>query len=321
MAKTWQQRITDTLNFIQNWKTGSNAQYAYELANFIRDANVDKALKATSEEMSLGFYNPFTRTQQIRDYRQMRRAIILLRIQVLGHNANTATTQTERLTNLQLAPQLNTYLGQAYQLTSAQLEAPWTQLNTTPGTFLANHYISVTAGSAHGNLPYFFSFEPAKNRYTLEPAVGNAARVSKRVTVYHVSVTKYQIVQNDLGNIDAPEADRAQLVVTTQLTGCSYMYQVNNNSLRAAHIYAAGAIEATAMCKKLRDEGGFKNDNGGPLKVYGAQGGTTDTNGYKHQGTYTYILARYLASSWQVHVQQYQRGYNWGQIRHLRAYP
>lgn len=107
---------------------------------------------------------------------------------------------------------------------------------------------------------------------------------------------------NVLGSI----AHGADLMVTTQLTGCAIVYYLNGANLVVAHVQPTGGIGAEAMCTSLRADATLSNAPGQAVTgVFGAQavkGG--DPNNYQKAGHYNYCIGVRIGGSWDLYAQQ-----------------
>jgi hypothetical protein len=104
--------------------------------------------------------------------------------------------------------------------------------------------------------------------------------------------------------------DNCSVMLTTQFTGCTYCFMVSadGSSLVAAHIDPGGGIGRTSnhtgesVSKALRDNGGFRNGNGGVFRAYGRVADATQF-GYPTSAQQMIITALRLKNRWRVYAQ------------------
>ena len=118
--------------------------------------------------------------------------------------------------------------------------------------------------------------------------------------VFSVAVTPYTPTLA-LGSLAADDVHNADLVVTTQLTGCSFMYQASGSAM---HIYPNHQIGGEDLCQKLSKEGKFPNALAkGATMVFGPS-----TKGkpkrYDPSNVWTYIFGIKKSNVWELHAQQ-----------------
>ena len=319
--KDWRDRIAETVTFLRGYVGGVNGRYAEAVGFCLGLRHQGNALKVISEHMAQGGYPWGANTAQQKDYRKRRRAIILVRAEILGDAPNLAKTQTTNIVDNQLDHQLDLVLGLARQQLVLQVTAAWQQFCNQTGAFLQNNEIFIRKDDIGGVRPACFGLDYAVNRYRIHPAgvqLPNSS-IEIPVQVCHVPVTRWDAVQANPGNLPGVDADRAYPVVTTQLTGCSYVYQINGNAMQMAHIWPHGSVDAKVMGVNLTANAGFLVSNGGNVEVFRAEDQNGPT-GYMHVATWTYPIAVYNGTSgaWEVHVQQV-RQQGGGPIQHWRA--
>jgi hypothetical protein len=305
-VKAWHDRVDETIAFIRGWTAGANSQYAGAIADVIQRRDQGTSLKTLSKKMSQGAYSPFRSHDKQEAERERRRAIVLVRGEILGHSPTAAKAQTDQIQSAQLDTQLNQILGQARQQIINETQQAWTQFCTQTAMFLQNREIWVRSDASSGVQTFAFGYDATQDRYRLEPQNVMGNYIDIPVQVNHLPVTRYDAVQANLGAIPGTALNQAHPVVTTQLTGCSYVYEINGGTMQAAHVWPAGTISPTLMATTLDANADFAAPNGGGVQVFGART-ANDATGYLHSGTWTYVVAVY-SGAWQIHVQQVAQG-------------
>jgi hypothetical protein len=218
---------------------------------------------------------------------------------------------------------LSTTLGSDLDQVTTRLQdlnAKLVQLKTNPVTFLTGNSIQVTGVNTSGGMNYGFYFDTLSNVYNLMPDANIATWVSVVEPVYHVHVQQYTSLAktnkptppggewlNVVGNTVAG----ADLMVTTQLTGCSVVYYLNGGTLVAAHVQPSGATNAETMCTNLRAHAKLSSSPGQAVTgVFGAQAVKgLDTNNYVKAGFYNYCVGVKAGGVWNLYAQQRPRSY------------
>jgi hypothetical protein len=304
VAKTWFRRVSDTVTFIRNWAGGANAAYAPQVAAHLDALPPDATLQAISQAMSQGDY--LVGTTAFHAKRDKRRALILIRCALFGEAPNFAQNVVANLQDAVLDLHLDNRIGLFRNTTTNALTAAWASLRNNLATFLQNNTIYVRSDNSQGVQTFWFSCEPDSGRYLIEPGA-QPRFVGIQIQVNHIPVTHYPIVQHRLTQLAGVTLNTGHPAVTTQLTGCSYVYQINGNNAKAAHIYPAGAIPALQLTTDLRNApADFAHGNGGHTTVFGAEANNSPA-GYVHTGTWTYVVAIYTGA-WEIHAQQVPAG-------------
>jgi hypothetical protein len=299
MPKTWQQRIEDTRLFIVATNLAVNNRWRDAVNESITQKNQANALMLLSGRMSYGVHGPFGRAAR-RTRRHYRRAIVLIRGALLGHAAGLARTQTDQIPNANLPAQLDHWIGQWVAHEQNRLVHEYNQLLVNMGNWLQNHRVQLT-GTASGTHQYKFYYMPGRDRYDFVPPMMIPQYPFISRSIYCVGVTKYPDIIANVGNIPDVHVTGAPVMVTTQLTGCSFMYQHHNGDLRAAHIWPVG-IDGIILTLQLRNLGGFAIGNAGVLNVFGRQN-VDDQHGYSLP-PHTFVLGQRRGPNWELHCRQ-----------------
>jgi hypothetical protein len=100
----------------------------------------------------------------------------------------------------------------------------------------------------------------------------------------------------------ASDGSGAEVMLTTQFTGCSFCFSINGTSLVAAHVDPGGGVGRTGGTtgedarKTMVTHTGFRNGNGGTFKVYGRLATSSDGYGYGNiRDTASRIASRQMA--------------------------
>ena len=101
----------------------------------------------------------------------------------------------------------------------------------------------------------------------------------------------------------------ADLTVTTQLTGCSIIYDLSGDrsNMVAAHVRPTGTT-GPLLCQALRAGAALSNAiGGGAGGVFGAVG-AREQNGYVMAEGACYFIGVRVGGAWELHGQQYAVG-------------
>jgi hypothetical protein len=317
MAKDDAVRITDTIAFIRaaTVPTIDNPKRA-TVADILRDRNnTHRIPDIISPAMSQGHNFAIIGRDQVKEYRHYRRALILIRATLLGAYPNDAALQVSQIADANLS----TALGADLNLVTTRLQdlrAKLALLKANPLAFLSANNLQVTGTDASGVKNYSFCFDALSNLYNFMPEATNATWVDVEEQVYHLHVQKF----TNLARTNKPGGEwldvagsivaGADLMVTTQLTGCAIVYYLNGATLVAAHVQPTGGTNAETMCTSLRADARLSH---APLQavtgVFGAQAVKgLDPHNYVKTGYYNYCVG-VRAHTWDLYAQQRPRGY------------
>ena len=295
-------RIQETLQLIENWTGGGNSQYTQQIVKHLsEDQQIQGAITSISRAMSQGLYLFHNVTNKAN--RAKRRAIILLRCALNGTNVSNANSVVSSISDHLLDTAINNELALAKSKLEQNLKTQWAQLQNNTANFLKNHTIIVHGTKSSGVTNYYFFYNTDKDRYDLKPTSQNPY-IDIVVKVNHIPVIDYPNIQNSITQLNGVDLDTNHLAVTTQLTGCSYVYQINNNKAQATHISPKSLKDGATLKLTLRNGGAdFGNSNGGTTYVFGAGTSNTTTEYDRSTATATHVVATYN-SGWEVHAQQ-----------------
>ncbi len=295
-------RVQETLQFIENWTGGSNSQHVKKIVQHLGDdPQIKNAITKISTAMSQGLY--LFHNVNNKANRAKRRAIIFLRCALNGTNISSAHASVSSISDHLLDTTINSELGLAKSNLEKHLKIQWAQLCSNTANFLQNHTIIVHGTKSSGAMNYYFFYNADKDRYDLKPISQNPY-IDILVTVNHIPVIDYPSVKNSLTQLSGVDLDTNYLAVTTQLSGCSYVYQINNNKAQATHISPKPLKDGATLTSTLRNGGAdFANSNGGTTYVFGAGTSNTTTEYDRSTATATHVVATYN-SGWELHAQQ-----------------
>ena len=316
--KTWQQRVLDTITYIRNLNAGPNQQYAIGISQALEEKNQGNLLQVVGEQMAQGHYKLLQSNADQEGFRMQRRALILIQAVLLNRSPHQAVATANATADANLGNQIGIALGLARQAIANHLDLKWNQFINNPAVFLQHNQILVRTTAAGGVVPYEFGWSAPHGCYRIEPVAGFNPHHHIRIqrSVNHIPVTNYPTVKAALNALAGVAANPAHPVVTTQLTGCSYVYRIHAGGLTAAHLYPAGDIGAVDMAQMLRGAPPPPLVNLGPAEfagtgvaadVFGAAPANTAA-GYVHAGTWTYVVGIRIGGLWQLHAQQQPQG-------------
>ena len=351
MAKTDTQRITDTLTFLQNTNIVTLAERtpAYQLAqDFINAVHPatgagTPAYHQFSMSMSLGYHQH----NDPNDRRKMARALFLL-WKAIKHNDNgfTMPFQTAAQINQATAERtLRNYIRKArcvYESVHgghAGADHVLTQVfqGGQRREFLRHNKV-IVAGSAfldpgqapENVLPCKFGYNPARDRYEfrVREAAGNGEFPIdvESVTAFHWTDQRYVplpllpppppyvIGTTNFGQLTGIRLSGAEIMVTTQFTGCSFCMAEHLGHMYCAHVspYVLGMAPNTdglTLATRVIATGAFANAGGAAPRVYGRNLGSApnpggyDIAGGGGAGTYMTIVGFPGGTSYEIYSQ------------------
>ncbi|WP_411281115.1 hypothetical protein [Gemmatimonas sp.] len=316
MSKDDAVRITDTIAFIRTATVPPmhNAKRAL-VADMLRDRDAAGLIPNTaSAAMSQGSNSALRGRDAVLETRQYRRAIILIRMALENADRSVAPPATAIIPDANLSAALGLHLD-AVTTTIADLTTKLAQLQAHPLQFLAANAFNMVGASTSGVMPYGFIFDPLENKYHLAPiaSVGNLPCVE--IDVFQLHVQPYA----SLATTDRPVPPGGQslhvagtvvhgadLMVTTQLTGCAIVYHHHAGSLVAAHVQPTGIVAETA-CTNLRagDTTLSLAPGNAATAVFGPQNPKgVNVNNYQKQGAYNYCVGVRIGGTWGLYAQQ-----------------
>jgi len=319
MSKDEGVRITDTINFIRTATVppAHNAERA-TVADLLRDRYNDNRIDVTvSPAMSQGGNLAIFGRDQVKENRHYRRAIILIRMALQNAHHTVAPAAVSQITDANLPTELGSSLNQV-TTTLQDLTTKLALLKSNPVTFLSNNTFNMIGDATSAPVQYEFFYDVLGNQYNLGPkrSVGPWAAVP--IDVFQLSVQPYAgLAKTNRPNPPGGQsldvvgviANGADLMVTTQLTGCAIVYYLNGANLVVAHVQPTGIVAET-MCTNLRADARLSNAPGQAVTaVFGAQAVKgADPNNYKKAGYFNYCIGVRSGGTWDLYAQQRQPG-------------
>jgi hypothetical protein len=182
-------------------------------------------------------------------------------------------------------------------------------LLASPREFLEKYKISVTGRPTSGPFEYGFAMDGGTYKIT----AGNPGQTPTKFRAINVPAVLFEKVERSLDSLTGTRSsdyDDCSVMLTTQFTGCTYCFMVSadRSSLVAAHIDPGGGVGRTSthtgetVSKALRENGGFRNGNGGVFRAYGR---VSDKSlyGYPLTATQMIITALKGKNGWKVFAQ------------------
>ena len=321
--KNWNDRITQTIAFIRVAAVPLHGNLRERIADVIQSKYRPHIAMATSVAMSQGNYASIFNRDAQRLNRKYRRAMILIRVTFLGQMAGPAAANVGAVADLNLPAGLDALLLQANQHEEQLLQNEITALRANPAVFLAAKKIQVETSPASGTMNYIFycniqgqrfEFKRTTNIVANEVVINGFRVCYITISVHHVHVQGYNTVQANLGAIvGTAAAGGDSLMITTQLSGCSVVYQIQGADLVAAHIQPQGVVGGPGrgynLAVTLRGAAGLANPIlGGPaIEVFGCQAVSAGPQDYVPT-RHTYWIGVKVGLNWQVHAQQHNIG-------------
>jgi hypothetical protein len=328
MAKDPDVRIADTIAFIRNADVPSGREGDRAIvADMLRDRETAGTLPDTaSPAMSQGHNFAVFDRAGAKEFRNYRRAIILIRMVLQDTHATEAPSQTDRIADANLRQALGDRLREVCA-TRQDLIDKLHVIKTRPLDFLTNHNLQIMGARGSGGMPYDFVHDPSVGHYKLVPPDMVGHLVALRIDeVFHVPVVRYAdltktpIPGGGGQTIDVPghPVTRGELMVTTQLTGCAIVYH-HAAGLVAAHVLPFGAIRAEAMCTELRNSASLIGAPGNAVTgVFGAQptrAGNVNNYELMGGGTWVFCLGVNFGGAWSLYAQQRPKAHAVGGAR------
>jgi len=327
--KNWGTRRDETIAFIPNAFVTANMNRRQVISDVLKYRRI--ITQAISEGMSQGHYRKLGRNNntltQIKDARKYRRAYIAIQCAILGQTVTAAKAALALVPDTlpALRTELGNLLGQAYTHEINQLNADLQALRNNPQNFLTNLCIKIQGGLISGAINYLFFYDDLRNEYRFEPLTylhGMNVRIGGGMNVhlvphiqfllYHVRVQQYTAVMGNLHAIagDLIGVNDPQFMITEQLTGCSFMHQIDQTNMTAIHIQPAGppAGHHYNLVNTLRGPAvAFGNaNNNGALRILGAQGVATPPLDY-FPATQVQVVGVVNNGHWEVWAQARNR--------------
>lgn len=323
MSKDEAVRISDTIAFIRtaavppahNNKRGI-------VADILAARDADGKIGTTvSPAMSQGSNSKVIGRGDAQQLRHYRRAIILIRMVLQNADRTIAPFETAAITDANLPAALGTVLDEVCT-TLDDLTAKLIQLKANPVAFLTNNAINMVRATSDGVLPFGLSYDPLEKRYEFRLASSAVNLPVLPVDVFHVDVQSYDTLAKVVSPLPTGDtairvightAHGADIMVTTQLTGCSVVYYLNGGNLVAAHVQPPVGGSGETVCTALR--GATTQLTGAPgnavTNVFGPQApvGVLTTN-YQKAGGYNFCIGVRIGGTWGLYGQRRTAGAN-----------
>jgi hypothetical protein len=309
MPKLAQQRVNDTLNYLQNTQlvSASTRAIAHAIANtFVNvhypQAQLSAGYQGFSDELSLGFHLGADPDER----RRMTRALFLLwkGMRHLDPNFAPPLQAIGQIDRARVDRQLAAYMRKARciqdRINNVRTGAKRVirQLRNHTREFLEDNKLIVFGsgtlnGGAQNILPAQLLYEPARDRYEIvvnqQLRQGAAQLQVESVTAFHWTDPRYvaalpvQVppLQHNINTaqfnaMTGIQLSRQHLMVTTQFTGCAFCHAVHAGSMYCAHVSPAGVpgmgpnTDGTTLAARvLASNGAFQNAGNTQVRVYG----------------------------------------------------
>lgn len=323
--KDWMVRRDETIDFIRNAPVTANGNRRELVADLLKGKYIMD--RAFSDSLSQGRNWDFLNVTGAKTIRKYRRACIAIRVGMLGMTPAAAIGGVTNLGEQALRTALGNDLGLVYQNEIAMLNVALITLRNTPRTFMAHYPLKMTA--FHGqslsvNSLFYYDFRNMEYRFAPTANLNNAGELLIpdlgtpkfrapyiQVPVYNLDWRNYTDISNNLGGIIGDVIQNDNIMVTDQLTGCSFMYQVNGANMTAIHVQPHGAHphgRGYELVITMRGQGGFANGplGAGPVRVLGARPVENRPLNYNPRNL-TQVLGVLVNGAWQIWVQSRNR--------------
>ena len=197
---------------------------------------------------------------------------------------------------------------------------------------MANNKLKIEGAAASGAMKYIFCYDDISQQYRLSPinrlrgvdmyvgAVNSLHRVVYlQPPVFSVRVQPYPTIANVNGTLNGDDLDGVPpLMVTEQLTGCSFVFQAVGGNMTAMHVQPAGADpngRLYQLALMLRNTYDFNvPNNAGPYRVFGSRPAENPPYDYEGATRAMQMVGVIIGGAWQIHVQARNRGTMAGEI-------
>ena len=315
MGKEWNARLTQTITFIRNTPgppayTADRRVVAEALDDWNQNASGAQR-KRLSELMSQEgtLYRPANKPDRAR-----RRATILLQCALIDTDPAGWDQKRDDTNNNRGGTEANLYgfaLETAHDRIGSTDKAGTNLalLRASPNEFLTKYKVTLNGKPTAGRYEYGFLME--KGGYKMQ--VGNPNQTPTSLLAINVPAVMFDTVERSLDTLTGTRSsdyDDCNVMLTTQFTGCTYcfMLSADGSSLVAAHIDPGGGIGRTSnhtgesVSKALRENGGFRNGNGGVFRAYGRVADATQF-GYPKSAQQMIITALKRNGRWRIYAQ------------------
>ncbi len=320
--KDWEDRRNETIAFIRTAPVETNA----DKRNIVADLLLWKygMNQAFSDSLSQGKNWDRLNVTGAKRKRKYRRAIIAINVGILGEIPGVAQGAVAGLGGDALRIALGRSLGRAYSNEKAILQLAMLTLKVTPGIFMAHYPMRIVAshvGSQSMNSLFYYDIVTREYRFAPRAKLNANGKliihaseevVYIEVPVYNLDWQAYTAIDGNIGNIIGGVIQNDNIMITDQLTGCSFMYQLNGANMTAIHVQPAGDDQHARsydLVITLRGRGGFANGplGGGAVRVLGTRPLETRPYNYNHDRHITQVLGVLVNGTWQLWVQSRNR--------------
>ncbi|MCZ6655227.1 MAG: hypothetical protein O7D91_19640, partial [Planctomycetota bacterium] len=258
------------------------------------------------------------------------RAIILIELMIFNKHPGFTATHVSLMSETALPGRLGRLIKDAYNHEEEELCKELRDLRTNPAGWLALKKIFIGGGSKiSGREEYVFFFHPFKNHYRFEPTSmypegpkglwpgqGDDYPYDQllpytRIRVHYIPVQLYTDISGHIEQIKGTlNLGNDNLLLTTQLSGCSVMYQVQGTAILAAHIQPSGPPEGQGdnLAPTLRVDAEFDPClSNAATHVFGKAPSKNmhDDYVFTNPNLRTYFIGVLVNGAWQLHAQQY----------------
>lgn len=350
MTKTATDRITNTINFMVGLRTVDGAN------NEIRIQRVGELLQSRQHQIpvNVGVHMSIGNSGTEQE-RRFRRAIILVSCFFL--NSQPAATQkvTKKLAADGLRGRLRSLADLIFTTFPINVITPVKdQMMANPATFLAANPVVLAGAGQSRQEDISMVFDIHADLYKLDTAQ-DPGLLHLDIPGFFVGVDNYQTAYASLGAIPLTTVTR-NFFITTQLTGCAFLYRVTGPTLKAAHIQQhddalqhinqqmrANIEVPTAVNKKslamsqLFQERAVLEGNGGHMGMLATvtTGGQEawrridrgegqdwmNFHGYYQRNGMCYVIGFKSGGGWKIFAQQHNRSANGLVLRRLYPLP
>jgi hypothetical protein len=359
--KTEASRITETLTMIQGAPdlTGAirTAIVAWVNAQYNRLTAANKlAFSQLSSDMSVK-RNIAPGTQKGSEpEREKRRAVFLLWMAIgKAQNIDLFVKPRADLAMSMPTAALNdafsdVMLKAAVVASVAGGQFAYNDLSTNPRRFIARHRIMIPGSATGGNrfstapngnyqnvLPFFFQYNAGEDRFELGAVLNVQLGASYGFQTVSVPAVHWTQVPGagaapcNFAGILGCELTGANMMVTTQFTGCAFNWTLHLGVLRASHVSPSGGGPGTypggglALAQQVTLNGAMANAGNTPVTVFGGGAGNAPVAGgnqfypntVQHQIRWVSIFGVVKGGGWRFYTQVIDGGLHIQEARRI----
>ncbi len=323
--KDWEVRRDETIAFIRTAPVVGNLNRRNLIANLLQYKY--QMNQAFSDSLSQGKNWDILNVTGAKGKRRYTRAIIAIQVGILGMAPGAAAGAVAGAGVAALRVALGNALGQAYIHERALLYTAMITLRNTPGTFMAHYPVKMVAshgGSQAMNCLFYYDIIDREYHFAPEAKLNaNGVLITHmpigvemlfiRVPVYNLDWRPYTAISMNLGAIQGDVVPiNCDILITDQLTGCSFMYQTHGANMTAIHVQPDGVDphgRTGELVITMRGRGGFANGpiGGGTVRVLGSRPRETRPFNYFADRHQTQVVGVKVNGAWQLWVQSRNR--------------